>query len=40
MRKISIDCVDGSSIDTEASEIWIDGEIFDLDRIERITVRR
>jgi len=40
MVKISIDMVDGTTIDTEVREICIDGRPLDLERVEKITVRR
>jgi len=40
LAKISIKMVDGTTIDTEVSEICIDGRPLDLERVEWIIVRR
>ena len=37
---VSIDYVDGSTVDMEGREIYVNGELLDLEKVERITVRR
>lgn len=37
---VSIDYVNGVSIDMEGREIYVNGELLDLEKVERITVRQ
>jgi len=37
---VSIDYVDGSTVDMEGREIYVNGELLDLEKVERITVRQ
>lgn len=40
LAKISIEMVDGTTIDTEVGEICIDGRPLDLERVEKIMMRK